>query len=267
VVFKNAHTPVPMTLPAHVSLLTGTLPPTHGLRDNLSNRLPDASLTLAEILKGRGFATGAVVSSFVLDRRFGTSQGFDTYDDRFQEVHKIGDINERKGDETTRVARQWLDAHKDAPVFLFVHFYDPHDPYEPPEPFASKWREHPYEGEIAFADDCVGQVLAKLREVGHYDDTLVVLVGDHGEMLGEHGELNHGFFYEGALRVPLVVRVPRAPAHPREVDLPVSLVDVAPTIVSQWEPRSRRRSRVSTSRRGSRGADREAEDGCSTPRP
>jgi len=233
VLFKNVHTPVPMTLPAHVSMLTGTLPPTHGLRDNLQNRLPDASLTLAEMLKTRGFTTGAIVSTFVLDRRFGISQGFDSYDDRFQAVHKIGDISERKGDETTRLAREWLDEHKDRPFFLFVHFYDPHDPYEPPEPFASQWQGHPYEGEIAFADHCVGQVLEKLRQIGLYDSTLIVITGDHGEMLGEHGELNHGFFiYEGALRVPLVMRVPRAEGTLRQVDLPVSLIDIVPTIVS-----------------------------------
>ncbi|HEY2945595.1 MAG TPA: sulfatase-like hydrolase/transferase, partial [Vicinamibacteria bacterium] len=234
VLFKNVHTPVPMTLPAHVSMLTGTLPPTHGLRDNLANRLPDASLTLAEMLKPRGFTTGAIVSTFVLDRRFGTSQGFDTYDDRFQAVHKIGDLSERKGDEATRLARDWLDAHRKQPFFLFVHLYDPHDPYEPPEPFASKWSAHPYEGEVAFADYCVGQVLEKLRQLGLYDDTLIVITGDHGEMLGEHGELNHGFFiYEGALRVPLVMRVPRAAAAAsRQIDAPVSLIDIVPTIVS-----------------------------------
>jgi arylsulfatase A-like enzyme/Tfp pilus assembly protein PilF len=233
VLFKNVHTPVPMTLPAHVSMLTGTLPPTHGLRDNLQNRLPEGSQTLAEMLKARGFTTGAIVSTFVLDRRFGTSQGFDTYDDRFQAVHKIGDLAERKGDEATRLARDWLDEHKAQPFFLFVHFYDPHDPYEPPEPFASKWSAHPYEGEVAFADYCVGQVLERLRQLGLYDDTLIVITGDHGEMLGEHGELNHGFFiYEGALRVPLVVRAPHAQATARQVDLPVSLIDIVPTVLS-----------------------------------
>jgi arylsulfatase A-like enzyme/Flp pilus assembly protein TadD len=233
VLFKSVYTPVPMTLPAHVSMLTGTLPPTHGLRDNLLNRLPEGSLTLAEMLKAKGFATGAVVSSFVLDRRFGTSQGFDSYDDRFQAVHKIGDLAERKGDEATRLARDWLDAHKAQPFFLFVHFYDPHDPYEPPEPFASQWKDQPYDGEVAFADYCVGQVLEKLRQLGLYDDTLIVITGDHGEMLGEHGELNHGFFiYEGALRVPLVVRAPPAQATARQVDLPVSLIDIVPTVLS-----------------------------------
>ena len=233
VLFKDVHTPVPMTLPAHVCMLTGTLPPTHGLRDNLQNRLPEASLTLAEMLKPRGFTTGAIVSTFVLDRRFGLSQGFDSYDDRFQAVHKIGDLSERKGDETTRLAREWLDQHKDRPFFFFVHFYDPHEPYDPPEPFASQWKGQPYEGEVAFADHCVGQVLDKLRQLGLYDSTLVVITGDHGEMLGEHGELNHGFFiYEGALRVPLVVRVPGAKAAARHVDLPVSLIDIVPTILS-----------------------------------
>lgn len=233
VVFRNAYSPVPMTLPAHVSMLTGTLPPGHGLRDNLQKRLPEASLTLAERLKQRGLATGAVVSSFVLDRRFGTAQGFDVYDDRFQAVHKIGDLNERKGDEATRVALQWLDQHRERPFFLFLHLYDPHDPYEPPEPFASQWRGHPYQGEVAFADHCVGQVLDRLRQLGLYDQTLIVITGDHGEMLGEHGELNHGFFiYEGALRVPLVLRAPGAKAAPEQVETPVSLVDIVPTVLS-----------------------------------
>jgi choline-sulfatase len=233
VLFKDVRTAVPMTLPAHVSMLTGTLPPTHGLRDNLLSRLPEGSLTLAEMLKAKGFTAGAVVSTFVLDHRFGTSQGFDTYDDRFQAVHKIGDLSERKGDETARVAGEWLAAHKDQPFFLFAHFYDPHDPYEPPEPFASQWKDHPYEGEVAFADHCVGEVLQKLRDLGLYDSTLVVITGDHGEMLGEHGELNHGFFvYEGALRVPLIMRVPHATGVPRQVDLPVSLIDIVPTVLS-----------------------------------
>ena len=233
VLFKNVRTPVPMTLPAHVSMLTGTLPPTHGLRDNLLSRLPEGSVTLAERLKARGFTTGAVVSTFVLDRRFGTSQGFDTYDDRFDAVHKIGDLSERKGDEAARHASEWLDQHKDRPFFLFLHLYDPHDPYQPPEPFASQWKGDPYAGEVAFADHCVGQVTEKLKQLGLDDSTLLVITGDHGEMLGEHGELNHGFFiYEGALRVPLVLRVPRAEGMPRQLDLPVSLIDIVPTVLS-----------------------------------
>jgi arylsulfatase A-like enzyme/Flp pilus assembly protein TadD len=229
--FRNAYSPVPVTLPAHCSMLTGTLPPTHGVRDNLHRRLPDASLTLAEVLKARGFATAAVVSSFVLDRRFNLNQGFDSYDDRFQAVHKIGDVAERKGDEATRVAIEWLEAKGREPFFLFLHYYDPHDDYEPPEPFASQWADDGYSGEVAFADHGLGQVLAKLRTLGLYEATLVIVTGDHGEMLGEHGELNHGFFiYESALRVPLVIRVPGATAPGRAIDRPASLIDIVPTV-------------------------------------
>jgi arylsulfatase A-like enzyme/Flp pilus assembly protein TadD len=232
VVFRNAYSPVPATLPAHSSMLTGTLPPWHGVRDNLHARLPDSSLTLAEILRPRGFATAAVVSSFVLDRRFNLSQGFDRYDDRFEAVHKIHDLSERKGDETARHATEWLSAHGSQPFFLFVHFYDPHDPYEPPEPFASQWADDKYSGEIAFADHCAGQVLDKLKQLQLDDSTLVVITGDHGEMLGEHGELNHGFFvYESALKVPLVFRVPRAKTA-RQVDQAVSLIDIVPTVAA-----------------------------------
>lgn len=233
VLFRNAYSPIPATLPAHCSMLTGTLPPVHGVRDNLHRRLPDSSLTLAELLKPKGFATAAVVSSFVLDHRFNLRQGFDSYDDRFQAVHKIGDVSERKGDETTRVATRWLAEHASQPFFLFVHYYDPHDGYEPPEPFASQWANDLYSGEVAFADHCAGEVLEKLRKLGLYDSTLIIVTGDHGEMLGEHGELNHGFFiYESALRVPLVFRVPRSRAAPRQVDQPASLIDIVPTVAA-----------------------------------
>lgn len=231
VLFRNAYSPVPVTLPAHSSMFSGTFPPAHGVRDNLHQRLPDSTFTLAELLKSRGLATAAVVSSFVLDRRFNINQGFDSYDDRFQAVHMVGDFSERKGDETTRVATQWLATHGREPFFLFVHYYDPHDPYEPPEPFASTWADDPYSGEVAFADHGVGGVLEKLREMGLYDSTLIVITGDHGEMLGEHGEANHGFFiYESALKVPLIFRVPGGKAMGRQVDQPVGLIDIMPTI-------------------------------------
>lgn len=233
VLFRHAYSPVPVTLPAHASMLTGTLPPWHGVRDNLHRRLPDSSLTLAEVLKARGLTTAAVVSSFVLDRRFNLSQGFDHYDDRFQKVHTISALNERKGDETTRVAKAWLAEHGREPFFLFLHYYDPHDPYEPPEPFASPWKDDGYAGEVAFADHCIGQVLDELRRLGLYEQTLIVITGDHGEMLGEHGELNHGYFiYESALKVPLVFRVPGSTRKPRQVDLPVSLTDIMPTVAA-----------------------------------
>ncbi len=232
VLFSNVYSPVPVTLPAHASMLTGTLPPAHGIRDNLHKRLPDASLTLAEILKPRGFTTAAVISSFVIDRRFNLNQGFDSYDDRLEAVTKIGGLSELKGDETTRVAIRWLAEHARQPFFLFLHYYDPHDPYAPPEPFATQWRDDAYAGEVAFTDHCVGQVMAELKRLRLYDQTLIVITGDHGEMLGEHGELNHGFFvYEGALRVPLVFRVPPARAA-RRVEHAVSLIDIVPTVAA-----------------------------------
>ena len=233
VLFENAYSPVPATLPAHSSMLTGTLPPFHGLRDNLHERLSDSSLTLAELLKAKGLATAAVVSSFVLDRRFKLDQGFDSYDDRFEAVHKVGDLSERKGDETTARATAWLTAHASQPFFLFVHYYDPHDPYEPPEPYASQWAGDLYSGEVAFADRALGQVLERLKELRLYDETLIVITSDHGEMLGEHGELTHGFFvYEGALKVPLVFKVPGAKTAPRRVEQVVSLIDIVPTVAA-----------------------------------
>ena len=230
VLFENVVSPIPATFPAHSSMLTGTLPPYHGLHDNLGGRLPDSSITLAELLKERGLATGAVVSSFVLDSRFNLGQGFDAYDDRFEKVHKINYLSERKGDETARRASAWLEAHGREPFFLFVHFYDPHDGYEPPEPFASAFAGDLYSGEVAFADHCAGQVIDTLKRLGLLDSTLVVVTGDHGEMLGEHGELTHQFFiYQSALRVPLIFRVPGHLA-PRRVGQLVGLADIVPTI-------------------------------------
>lgn len=228
--FEDVVSPVPLTLPAHSSMLTGTLPTRHGVHDNLGYALPDSSTTLAELLRARGLATGAVVSSFVLDSRFHLDQGFDSYDDDFQEAHQVGTVNERKGDETTAVALRYLDAHRDGPFFLFVHYYDPHDDYAPPEPFRSRFEGDPYSGEIAFADEQVGRLVEKLRELGLEDSTLVVVTGDHGEMLGEHGEPTHGFFvYQSALRVPLVLKWPGGIA-PRTVRERAGLIDLVPTV-------------------------------------
>lgn len=230
VLFENVVSPVPMTLAAHSSMLTGTIPPVHGVHDNLFGRLPDSSVTLATMLKERGWRTGAIVSSFVLDARFGLGQGFDTYDDRLETSKKAVERNERKGDVTAGLARAWLEAHKKEPFFLFVHFYDPHEDYEPPEPFASRFKGDAYAGEVAFADASVGQVFGKLEELGLLESTMVVVAGDHGEMLGEHGELTHHFFvYQGAVQVPLIFRVPGL-RDPRRVSRLVGLVDVLPTI-------------------------------------
>ncbi len=226
--FENAVSPVPITLPAHGTMLTGTIPPFHGAHDNNSYRLAERNVTVAELLKQHGFATGAFVAAFVMAERFGLNQGFDTYG--FESTQNTTGMAERRGQDVSRDGIQWLEAHGDEPFFLFLHYYDPHALYAPPEPFASRFEDDPYAGEIAYVDQCVGQVLAKLQQMGLYDDTLIIITADHGEMLGEHGEATHSYFiYESALRVPLIVKRPRQQA-PIQIDEQVGLIDVAPTI-------------------------------------
>jgi len=238
VLFKNVVSPVPITLPAHSSMLTGTIPPLHGMHDNLSYRLPDANVTLAEMLKDQGFSTGAIISSFVLDSKFNLNQGFDVYNDRFEEEHQILQLNERKGDEATRLALQWLELHQSERFFFFLHYYDPHHDYAPPEPFASEFADDLYAGEVAFVDHCIGRIMEKLEELDLAESTLLVITGDHGEMLGEHGERDHGYFiYQSALRVPLIIKLPEklpgkssGAEESREVNQIVGLIDIVPTI-------------------------------------
>ena len=229
VLFENVTAPAPLTLPSHASMFTGLTPPEHGVRDNLFAALAPATETLAEVLRSEGFSTGAVVSAVVLHRMYGLDQGFDSYRDRFEGPTVSTRGSERAGDDTSRQAIEWLDEHGGERFFLFLHYYDPHFPYTPPEPFASRFRDNPYAGEVAFTDHCVGVVIDKLKALGIYDSTLVVIVGDHGEMLGEHQEPAHGYFiYQSALRVPLIVRVPGVPA--RRVQAIAGVVDVTPTI-------------------------------------
>jgi len=229
-VFQNALSPVPLTLPSHCTMLTGTSPLYHAVHDNHNYRLGQANLTLAEILKENGFTTGAVIGAVVLDSRYGLNQGFDAYHDRFEQADDTVGIAERRGEEVSRDALQWLDDHQQDRFFLFVHYYDPHRDYLPPEPFAARFPNSTYAGEIAYTDYCVGQVLAKLKDLGLYDSTLIIITSDHGEMLGEHGELTHGYFiYRSAVRVPLILKLPGD--HPsRRLDDLVGLVDIVPTV-------------------------------------
>ena len=228
--FENVISPVPQTLPAHSSMLTGTIPVYHEVHDNMGFKLGPEQLTLAEILLKNGFRTGAVISAFVLDSQFGMDQGFDYYNDHFEEEHKAIDISERIGDETSRVANEWIEQNADDNFFLFVHYYDPHFDYEPPEPFASKFNNNLYAGEIAFTDHCIGQVLGKLKELGLYDSTLIIITADHGEMLGEHGEMTHAYYiYQSAIKVPLIIRFPNS-SGPKTVKEVVGLVDIVPTV-------------------------------------
>ena len=209
VLFFNTFSPVPITLPAHSSMLCGTTPPYHGTHDNNDYRLDPSNVTLAEILQKNGFSTGAVISAFVLDSKFGLNQGFDYYNDRFENKSHALSINERKAEEASRLAVNWIVDHKNEKFFLFLHFFDPHQVYEPPEPFLSKFKDNPYAGEIAYTDNCVGEIIQKLKALGLYDSSLIVITSDHGEMLGEHGEMTHSYFiYQSAVKVPLIFNLP-----------------------------------------------------------
>jgi arylsulfatase A-like enzyme/Tfp pilus assembly protein PilF len=232
ILFKNAFAPAPMTLPSHSSMMTGVYPPCHGIHENFKNKLARSNRTLAEILKQHGFVTGAVVSAFVLDRQFGLDQGFDSYQDNIKPLGRSADKIERAAGETSRLACDFLEQKKDIPFFLFVHYFDPHAGYDPPEPYASDYKEDLYSGEIAYTDNSINQVVDMLKQLDLYDSTLIVVVGDHGEGLGDHGEETHDYFiYQSTVHVPFVVRHPGKTAARTVTDV-VSIVDVAPTILA-----------------------------------
>ena len=232
ILFSNVISPIPITLPAHSSMLTGAIPPYHGVRNNVFFKLDEDNLTLPEILKREGFTNAAFVGSFVLDSQFGLRQGFDVYNDRFQQIHSTVSGNERRGEETTGFAIEWLKKNKDEKFFLFLHYYDPHDDYRPPEPFASRFANNLYAGEIAYTDYCIGQFLNKLKNLKIYESAFIIIAGDHGEMLGEHGEDTHTFFvYQPAIKVPLIFKLPGKTTSKR-IDTTVGLVDIVPTICS-----------------------------------
>ena len=233
VLFEQASTCVPVTLPSHASILTGTYPVFHGVRNNGAYRLDDAALTLAEILRGRGWRTGAVIAAYPLLARFGLAQGFDTYDDALppERERQIG-YREKSAEEVSRAGLDFLAKDAEPPFFLWLHYFDPHIPYAPPEPFAGRFRGKPYDGEIAFVDEQIGRVLERIRRPDLASRTLVVLMSDHGEGLGEHGEWTHGvFLYESTLRVPLMMALPGVLPAGRRVATPVSSIDVLPTVL------------------------------------
>jgi arylsulfatase A-like enzyme/Flp pilus assembly protein TadD len=233
VLFENTISPVPITLPSHSSMLTGTIPPYHGVHNNSDYKLGESNVTLAEILKKRGFATGAVISAYVLDSQFGLDQGFDSYNDSFEEpVRNLLYFSQRRGAEASRFANEWLEEHKDEKFFLFLHYFDPHIKYSPPEPFATEFADNLYAGEIAYTDYCIGQVIKKLKDLNIYDSTLLIITADHGEMLGEHGEDDHTYFiYQPAIKVPLIFKLPGRHKSQRVKRL-VGLVDIMPTVCS-----------------------------------
>jgi arylsulfatase A-like enzyme/Flp pilus assembly protein TadD len=231
--FDRAFSHAPLTLPSHTSILTGRLPISHGVRDNAGYHLDDSETTLAEILKDRGYSTSAFVSSFVLDSVFNINQGFDFYYDNFDTAEFQGldpRAIERRADETLAEAQLWIDKNKDKKFFTWVHFYDPHDPYEPPEPYRSEYTSVPYDGEVAYTDWAVGELLSKLEQTGVMSKTIFIVTADHGEGLGEHGESRHGLFiYNSTVHVPLLIHLPGEKNG--RVDQLVSHIDLTPTIL------------------------------------
>jgi arylsulfatase A-like enzyme/Tfp pilus assembly protein PilF len=235
--FRNAYATVPMTLPSHATMLTGLLPPEHGVRDNVGFRFDaKAHPTIASILHGAGYATGAAVSSYVLRGGTGLADAFDFYEDsiearagaRFRDYQRPGNV-------TAALAEKWLDqlTPYGKPFFLFFHIYEPHVPYDPPEPFRSRYASSPYDGEVATADAIVGELLDHLKKNGVYDRAIILFVSDHGEGLGDHGEKQHSILvYRELIHVPMIIKLPHNARGGGELREPVSLADLLPTVTS-----------------------------------
>ncbi len=239
VLFEQAITPTAFTLPSHSSIMTGLYPPFHGVRLNGGSALADVHTTLAERLAEAGYRCGAVVGAFVLDQRWGLSQGFDFFDDDIEMAPEqrldLAGV-QRRGDQVTDIGLEWLDRPDPRPFFAWLHLYDPHISYDPPEPFKTRFAGRGasglYDGEIAFADSQVGRVLDWLDARGIADNTVVVVVGDHGESLGEHGEKEHGYFiYDATVHVPLIIRAPGSGLADVRVPAVVRTIDVMPTVL------------------------------------
>ncbi|HEX9500641.1 MAG TPA: sulfatase-like hydrolase/transferase [Thermoanaerobaculia bacterium] len=237
ILFARAYSHVPLTLPSHVSILSGMLPSESGVHDNVGFRVADSVPMIQELLKKNGYATGGAVSAFVLRKETGIARGFDFYDD---EVDPLGDDRmigrvQRSGPETLRALEKWLDGQSNKPLFAFLHLYEPHTPYTPPEPFLSRYPNH-YDGEIAYVDTIVGEFIEDLKGRGIYDKAMIILLSDHGEGLGDHGEQEHAIFvYREQLQVPLLLKLPHEGKAGAVVNTPVELADVFPTILDRTD--------------------------------
>ncbi len=234
--FERAYTVAPLTLPAHVTLMTGREPQAHQVRNNGTYTLRPEETTLAEILRPAGFSTMAMIAAYVLEKKFGLDQGFAGYDD---ELNTSGEAttfrSEIPADRVHEKFTRWLKSDPATPFFCWVHLYDPHHPYAPPEEFRRRFPDDPYRGEVAFMDEVIGRMLRDLDGRGLLKNTLVVVAGDHGEGFGEHEESGHGVFcYEETLRVPLIFHQPRLLRGNRVVTQPVGLVDVMPTLLELY---------------------------------
>jgi choline-sulfatase len=232
--FTHAFTPSPITNTSHTSILTGLLPSSHGVTD-FGIPLAADHATWAELLKAKGYHTAAFIGAVILDSNSlapGLNRGFDFYDnfpEHPQTKERWGRV-ERRGADVAQHAEKWLDGHAAGPHFVWVHLYDPHDPYEPPAPFSDKYKDRLYDGEIAYADSVLGNFIAYLKQHGWYDNAMIVVTGDHGEGLGEHQEETHGIFlYDATTHVPLIVKLPGKTAAAKVVDAQVRTIDIMPT--------------------------------------
>src|SRR5215813_9094961 len=236
IVFEHAYSQAPITPASHATILTGTFPQYHGIR-NFGDRLPPSVPFLPDILHAKGYHTGAFVGSIILDPKNGFAsgfeRGFDVYNAGFHR-QKTGERREasmqRRGEVTLGHVQEWLGHQQGGPFFLWFHLWDAHDPYNPPEPFRSRFPNAPYNAGIAYVDDTVGKLLDYLRSHGLYDNALIAVAADHGESLGDHGELTHSIFlYDATIHVPLLLKLPGNRFAGQRVHATASLVDLAPT--------------------------------------
>jgi arylsulfatase A-like enzyme/Tfp pilus assembly protein PilF len=233
--FQRARASVPLTLPSHTSIFTALYPPSHGVRDNGSFRLHEKHVTLAEILKLQGYETAAFVGSFVLDHRFGLNQGFDVYDDQtWQNAGTMERLEaERNGEAVYDAFAKWLTSYSEKkPFFAWIHLYDPHFPYNPPEDFKAKYPKKPYAGEVAYTDSIVGRIVKDLETRKLFGNSIITLTSDHGEGLGEHGEHTHSvFIYNSTLHVPMIIVAPQLIAPSVKIPDLCRTIDLAPTLL------------------------------------
>jgi arylsulfatase A-like enzyme/Flp pilus assembly protein TadD len=229
VLFERAFAHDPLTLPSHVNILLGMTSLAHGVDENSKSIVAPEFQTLAELLKTKGYTTGAFVGAFPLDSRFGLNQGFDVYDDYYpSQPAKNVAYSERKAEKTIQAALDWLSQQNDK-WFCWIHLWDPHSPYSAPEPYATKFKEDPYSGEVAYVDQELEKLLNLVENKGWTEQTLVILTGDHGESLGDHGEMTHSYFaYNSTIWIPLIIKAPKIKAS--RIEDYVSHVDIFPTV-------------------------------------
>jgi arylsulfatase A-like enzyme/Flp pilus assembly protein TadD len=232
--FEKAYSPCPMTLPSHVTMLTGTLPPEHGVRNNIGFVFDGkAHQNLPLLLREKGYATGAAVSSYVLRHETGIGPLFDYYEDSIGISPGVEAVHYRRaGDQTAALATSWITQQGGKPFFLFFHIYEPHLPFNPPEPFRTKYGVS-YDAEVATSDAIVGSLLEDLRKTGVYDRAIIIVTSDHGEGLGDHGEEQHSvLLYREAIQVPLFIKLPKNFGAGKRVTVPAQLSDLFPTVFS-----------------------------------